>query len=399
MEEVLRSLQEVDPLWAVALVALALAILLVAKFWTVSFARFVAVAAILLVVGGLAAAGYFTFRHLEDTRRLEERRALDERAKLLFDQAVKPDSVFACIDGSPVPAVQDACERNLFAEPQRVAAAVTIVTQRLAFLADALAFVEKLDSDYSGRVEPLRKSIEADPYGFVAFVLSVEHGCAAEACARFSLFRSPERVRENMRVRRLEAFLARYSAAWQGPGPRETAGAAPAGRSIAPLVTISSDELPKAAAEAAQSALPQAATAPETSAPVAGIQISDPPAAALAPVITPPVDAEVFSGPQRTATQPESAPAAAAPSAPPNSAAAKSAPKGTPQAKSKAKAAVESPVSRRSNEPVAGLPRVVPRDYIREKEEEKEDAKAQASGQQPGAPMSISSPAQNFNGR
>jgi hypothetical protein len=56
----------------------------------------------------------------------------------------------------------------------------------------------------------------------------------------------------------------------------------------------------------------------------------------------------------------------------------------------KAKAKTD-PVTRRSNEPVAGLPRIVPRDFIREKEEPEEEPTAQASGQsaQPGPPTPI----------
>jgi hypothetical protein len=408
MEEFLKSLQEIDPLWSVVLVAAALAVLLIAKFWSASFIRVAATAVVLAAIGGVAAAAYYGFQYFEDTRRLEERRALDERAKLLFGQTVQPDSVFACIDGSPVPAVLDACEKSLFAEPQRVAAAVAIVTQRLAYLADALAFIEKRDADYSGRLEPLRKSIEADPYGFVAFVLSVEHGCAVEACVRFSLFRAPERVKENMRVRRLEAFLARYSAAWRdGSSPAVQAVTPPAasvGRSVAPLVTISGGETQTqpqpAAAETPQTAAqPPAPEAP--AAPTAGVTVSEPPAAALAPTITPPAEGEGFAASKRETAATESALPPAQPTASQSPAAAKSAVRPPAQAKAKAKAEAKAadPVTRRTNEPVAGLPRIVPRDYIREKEEEKEDPKAQVSGQQPGAPMQLSPPAQNFIGR
>jgi len=394
MDELLANLQEIDPLWSVVLVAAALAILLVAKFWSASFARALAAMGVLLVVGGIAAAGYYGFQHLDDTRRLEERRALDERAKLLFGQTVQPDSVFACIDGSPVPAMRDACEKSLFAEPQRVAAAVAIVTQRLAFLGDALAFAEKRDPDYLSRIEPLRKSIEADPYGFVAFVLSVEHGCATDACARLVLFRAPERVKENMRVRRLEAFLARYSAAWRDPAASIAPATAPASRTSSPLVTISGETPAPAAADTPQpAAQPAPSAVPEVPAVPSGVTVSEPPAAALAPTIIPPSEGQGFATPQPTAAPAETA--QPAPAAAP--AAAKSAPR--PPAQTKAKAKVSEPATRRTNEPVAGLPRIVPRDYIREKEEEKEDPKAQASGQQPGTPMTISPPAQNFTGR
>jgi hypothetical protein len=45
----------------------------------------------------------------------------------------------------------------------------------------------------------------------------------------------------------------------------------------------------------------------------------------------------------------------------------------------------------RASEPVSGLPRVVPGDYVREREEAQTDAAAR-----PGAPTPISPPQQNF---
>src|SRR5688572_9325484 len=118
MDELLQALQHIDPLWSVALVAAALVVLLIAKFWRASFGRILAVLVALAIVGSAATAAYFGYEHFEETRRLTERRALDERAAALFQQAVQPGSVFACIDGSPVPSLQEACEENLFAEPQ-----------------------------------------------------------------------------------------------------------------------------------------------------------------------------------------------------------------------------------------------------------------------------------------
>ena len=49
MEEFLTSLQEIDPLWSVVLVGAAVAVLLVTKFWSASFARALAAVAGLIV--------------------------------------------------------------------------------------------------------------------------------------------------------------------------------------------------------------------------------------------------------------------------------------------------------------------------------------------------------------
>ena len=393
MDEFFDYVQQIDPLWSVVLVALALGVLLVAKLRSASFLRVIAGVVALAVVGAIAAGGYYGYMHVDELRRIDERRALEERAEALFSKTIEPDSVFACIDGSPAPAMLEACERSLFAEPSRVAAAVAIVTQRLAFLGDALAFAAARDVGYANRIESMRNAIEADPYGFVAFVLSVEHRCTHDSCGRLSLLRDPARVKENMRVRRLEAHLAKYSTNWRGSSdlPDEPAAG---GRTASPLVTISEPSPPKADPSAEAGAKEAAAGAPALPA----TEAVDLPAAALAPVITPPSDAgfgtpPAPAGPVAATTAPAKGAAATKASPAPD--------KGTPRpaAQAKAKAKAIDPVARRSSEPVAGLPRVVPSEYIREQEEKKEAASAQSTAQPPGAPTPISPLQQNFIGR
>jgi hypothetical protein len=410
MDELLGALQQIDPLWSVVLVAVALAILVVARLWRASFLKVLAGFVALAVVGGLGGAAYYGYLHLEDSRRIEERRVLEERAAALFSRAVEPESVFACIDGSPVPAMQEGCERTLFAEPQRVAAAVAIVTQRLSFLDDALDFAER-DPSYLERIEPIRKAAEADPYGFVAFVLSVEHQCSADSCKRFQLLRDPTQVRENMRVRRLEAYMARYSANWRGSTDAAPIASKP---TSAPLITISEPAGAPAKAETKEAASQPTQAEKPAGEPAADSRAADAPSpqapaplapvAASAPIITPPADAAAKEAPRPAAAGPAAASPAAAKQ--PEAAAAKGAaqprppsqPQARPAGQPKTKASAD-PVSRRTNEPVAGLPRVVPSEYIRDKEEkEKEEAAeptTQAAGR-PATPAQVWPQQQNF---
>jgi hypothetical protein len=391
MDELLKALQEIDPLWSVALVGLALVVLLTARLWRASFGRALALGATAILVAVVLGGAYYGYLHLEDLRRLEERRALEERAASLFSQTMQPGTVFACLDGSPAPAMLEACERIIFMEPQRVAAAVSIVTQRLAFLADALQFASKRDPSYLARVESLRNSIETDAYGFVAYVLSLDYRCTPDSCERFQLLRDPSRVRENLRVRRFEAFMVKHSPAWREAAPpvavRESplppGGTRPSVSGVSFGDPVSASE---AAASAARTPPPQPGAQPQVTVP----------AAALAPEVTPPTEVAPETTPA-AAVEPPPAPAAKSPpakSAPP--AAAKGAPPpAAPKAAPKAKATSD-PAVKRTSEPVAGLPRVVPRDYIRDKEEE---ATTQAAGQPTtGAPIPIG-PQQNFTGR
>jgi hypothetical protein len=108
--------------------------------------------------------------------------------------------------------------------------------------------------------------------------------------------------------------------------------------------------------------------------------------------LTPPVETQPETAPAAATEPPPAKSPLAAKSAQPSTAKS-AAPAAAPKAAPKPKAATD-PASKRSSEPVAGLPRIVPRDYVRDKEEE---ATAQASGQ-PGAPIQIG-PQQNFNAR
>src|SRR5438128_2395948 len=66
------------------------------------------------------------------------RRALEARANELTLRALEPGSTLACLDGVVNPTIEDACEKALFASPEKIAAAVSYVDARLALLADGL---------------------------------------------------------------------------------------------------------------------------------------------------------------------------------------------------------------------------------------------------------------------
>ena len=396
MDELLRGLQEVDPLWSVALVACAVIVLLAAKLWRASFGKALAVGATLAVLAAVSGAAVYFYLHLEDTRRMEERRALEERAVAIFAQTMQPGTVFACIDGSPAPAMLEACERIVFMEPQRAAAAVAITTQRLAFLSDAVQFANKRDPSYHGRIESLRNSIELDAYGFVAYVMSLDHRCTPDFCERFQLLRDSSRVRDNLRTRRFEAFMAKHGPAWREAAPAAPLRDSPMPPSSTPRPSVSgvtigdragASEIGDPATATRASPPPPAAVQPQISVP----------AASTAPDVTPSTEATADSAmAAAAAAEPASAPAAAKSTQPAKAApaAAKSAtPPAAPKAAAKPKAATADSATKRTNEPVAGLPRIVPRDYLRDKEEQ-DAAPAQASGQPPGAPIQIS-PQQN----
>ena len=170
--------------------------------------------ALVAVIGG---AAYLGLRQVEGMSRRAERNALEDRAAALLARASQPGSALACVDGASEPALAEACERTLFAEPQRVAAALAHVRERMLFVSDAVAYAEARDASYLDRVREFRDSIETDAYGFVAHVMATEDKCTPEVCARFRILRDPAKVKDNLAAKRMEGLVGKHAAAWREP--------------------------------------------------------------------------------------------------------------------------------------------------------------------------------------
>lgn len=327
------------PTWAAAIGVLAVVIVVISLFrrragheshGTLSVLTQVALVA---VIGG---AAYLGLRQVEGMSRRAERNALENRAAALLARASQPGSVLACVDGASEPALAEACERTLFAEPQRVAAALAHVRERLLFVSDAVAYAEARDASYLDRVKEFRDTIETDAYGFVAHIMATEDKCTPEACARFRILRDPVKVKDNLAAKRMEGLVGKHAAAW-----REPEKPAPPKPAVAP------------APEPEPAPTPPAAVTPA------------PPAAAT---------------PQRPGAAPKSQPrtkdkAGAQPRA------------GTPNSPGTLTPAA----TRRTPEPVAGLPRVVPRRYLEQEEEDTTPPQTNAPGT-PAPPPRVGTP-------
>jgi hypothetical protein len=167
----------------------------------------------LALVAVVAGAAYFGLKQFEDNSRFAERRALEDRTANLLAQANQPGSVLGCLYVAVTPVLDEACEKQIFAEPQRLASAVGLTTERIALLADATNFAQR-EPAFLDRFEHLRKSIEADPYGLVAHVFATEHRCIPDSCTRFRLLKDTDKIKANLNSRKFDGLLAKYAAAW-----------------------------------------------------------------------------------------------------------------------------------------------------------------------------------------
>ena len=159
-----------------------------------------------------------------------DRRALEIRAQELTAHALAPGSPLACLDAVAGESVDAACEKALFASPTTVAAGSAYAAARLELLTEMVAYVQHGGANIDGMLRPLRRSLEADSFGFLAHALAVRDGCNSQNCQALDVLRDAGRVRANLSGQTLEHYLDRYATAWaqtpDSPVPVADAGAA-----------------------------------------------------------------------------------------------------------------------------------------------------------------------------
>jgi hypothetical protein len=204
-----------SPFWVAAGSAAALVMLVSALVFRRTRKGFLAGSArFFLVVMAAAASGLLTWAFFEGSGRQAERTALEMRAGQLTAQSLMPGSPLACLDPSAGDSVEAACEAAIFASPANVAAGLSYVTAQFALLSDMTAFGKRGGKDIGGALAPLRRALEADPFGFVADVLVRRDGCSAEKCPAFALLSNPSHVRTNMIAQTLEHYVDHYKELW-----------------------------------------------------------------------------------------------------------------------------------------------------------------------------------------
>jgi len=221
-----------------------------------------------VVIAGFAAVWLMLEQGVQ-RERSAERRALDRRAAALAARAVAPGSALACLDAIAGEAVETACEKQVFASPDAVAAAVSYVSARLALLADAVDFAHRSGERYETALATMRLALETDRFGLVAHVLSVRDSCTPLLCDSYILFKDPDRVQANLRERLFDRYVERYTPEWAaraqqpavaaaGPTNTYTTASAPS----APVPVPSKYDFPSAASIPPVSIMTAEPTAP-----------------------------------------------------------------------------------------------------------------------------------------
>jgi len=174
-----------------------------------------------------------------------ERRALLARNAELARAALAPGSVLACLDGGAGEKVGDACEQDVFASPQAVAAAVALESARLALLQAAFTLSKHGDAQVMPALADLRRAAELDRYGIAAHVLATRDGCTALKCDALAMFHDTTALKANLKAQAFEAYVARYAPHWGKPAqPTPPVAAAPQAAPPAAVAAVTPAERP-----------------------------------------------------------------------------------------------------------------------------------------------------------
>jgi hypothetical protein len=129
----------------------------------------------------------------------------------------------SCIDDLAGDAVLSACEKALFSAPDAAAAAVGYAASQITRLT-SLGDLATAERNTSSELQALRRSVERDRYGLMAYVLMARDHCTPAACAAFRSLGSSQQIASNMEERVYENLITRYAPSWNAPPPATAAG-------------------------------------------------------------------------------------------------------------------------------------------------------------------------------
>ncbi len=222
-----------------------------------SLAQFAAVLGLLFL-----AWNYFDRMTTRDMA--EERRAYQARLADLDARTMAAGSPLACLDALAGDALDEACEKAVFANPESVAAAVSLMAARLSLLREGVA-LSAVDASYGPAVADLRRSIELDRFGFAAQALAAREQCTATSCDALSLLNRPDRVAANLKDRTFEIFVGRHVATWLSRSPAPAVASTPAQPGATGSIPTAHAAVTPPAASSVNVEFPSAASIPPVS--------------------------------------------------------------------------------------------------------------------------------------
>jgi len=122
----------------------------------------------------------------------------------------------SCIDDLAGDAVLNACEKTLFGSAESAAAAVAYAASQITRLT-SFGDLATADRRTSPELQALRRSVERDRYGVMAYVLMARDHCTPASCAAFRSLADSHQLASNMDERTYENLITLYAASWNAP--------------------------------------------------------------------------------------------------------------------------------------------------------------------------------------
>jgi hypothetical protein len=185
----------------------------------------------------------------------------------------------SCIDDLAGDAVLNACEKVLFGSAESSAAAVAYAASLITQLVEA-GNAATAGNSPSSEYLALRRAVERDRYGLMAYVLMARDHCSPQACPAFRSLVDSRQLAGHMDDRVYENMITRYASSWNAPAQGAGAGLVAALPPSMPTGKPTNAEFPTSASTPAVSIM-----APE---PGPGAAKPPAPAATRAPAVAPP---------------------------------------------------------------------------------------------------------------
>ena len=231
----------------------------------------------------------------------------------------------SCTDDLAGETVLTACEKVLFGSAESTAAALSYAASQITRLT-ALGDVAAANARMTGELQMVRRAVERDRYGLMAYALAARDHCTPSDCAAFRALADRNQIVANMNERTYEGLIVRYAPSWNAPV------AAPAPVAVLPSMPSgkpTNAEFPSAAStppisimtpepgQATSSSTPRSPAATSSSTGANAPLPSPRPISTTAPAAAAPAAAKKQAGPKtvRTAAPVQLAPAAPAPAA------------------------------------------------------------------------------------
>jgi hypothetical protein len=191
----------------------------------------------------------------------------------------------SCIDELAGETVLPACEKSLFGSAESTAAALSYAAAQITRLT-SFGDVAAADKNLTPELQMLRRAVERDRYGLMAYVLQARERCTPSDCAAFRSLTDRQQVVSNMDGRVYDGLVMRYSASWNAPAsaaaPAPVAALAPTmptgkptnaefptAASTPPVSIMTPEPAPRSSASTANAPLPSSRPAASAHAPAA----------------------------------------------------------------------------------------------------------------------------------